>query len=255
MKENTGIKFSVVIPVYNGVATIVRAIDSVLGQSHPPHQIIVVDDASTDDSCRLISQKYAGKVMLLEQVKNQGSSAARNAGMDVATGDYIAFLDADDIWHRDKLKLQNAVLTAQPQIVMFFNRYTQEDINANELPSIIEAQKLSFIRLLPGNFIATSCITLRNDPSIRFEASMRYTEDYDLCLRVCYAHNIYYTDLSLTQIFRGFTTKGGISSNKWKMRKGELRAYSRLVKLNPLFLLLVPFLWLGSMLKHLVKGL
>jgi teichuronic acid biosynthesis glycosyltransferase TuaG len=146
-------------------------------------------------------------------------------------------------------------LTAQPQIVMFFNRYTQEDINANELPSIIEAQKLSFIRLLPGNFIATSCITLRNDPSIRFEASMRYTEDYDLCLRVCYAHNIYYTDLSLTQIFRGFTTKGGISSNKWKMRKGELRAYSRLVKLNPLFLLLVPFLWLGSMLKHLVKGL
>ncbi len=82
---------------------------------------------------------------------------------------------------------------------------------------------------------------------------MRYTEDFDLCLRVCYKHNIYYTNLPLTKIFRGFTTKGGISSNKWLMRKGEMRAYRRLANLNPMFLLILPVLWVYSVLKHLIK--
>ena len=112
---------------------------------------------------------------------------------------------------------------------------------------------MPLVKLLPGNFIATSCITVKNLPTIRFEDSMRYMEDFDLCLRVGYKYKLYFIKIPLTQIFRPFTSQGGISANKWKMRKGEMKAYRRLVKLNPLFIGLLPFLLLGSLGKHIAK--
>jgi hypothetical protein len=113
--------------------------------------------------------------------------------------------------------------------------------------------KLPFVKLLAGNVIATSCAIIRNNPGFRFESSMRYTEDYDLWLRIGYRHKIHFINIPLTQIFRPFLSKGGISENKWKMRKGEMRAYRRLTKLNPLFVLLLPFLLVSSLGKHVVK--
>ena len=245
--------FSVIIPVYNGAATICRAIDSVLAQSYTPQEIIVVDDASTDNTVELLQNKYAGEIQLIQKLTNQGSSATRNKGMDAATGDYIAFLDADDIWHKDKLMLLNTVLNAQPAITLFYHPFTQENIMNKGLPENITVYKLPFVKLLPGNFITTSCIVLKNNPAFRFEDDMRYMEDFDLCLRIGYKYKLYFVDIPLTQIFRAFTSPGGISANKWAMRKGEMRAYTRLVRLNPLFIVLLPFLLLGSMGKHILK--
>ena len=245
--------FSVIIPVYNGVETISRAIDSVLAQSYPAHEIIVVDDASKDNTAELIQGKYAGKVQFIQKLTNQGSAATRNKGMDAATGDYIAFLDADDVWHKDKLMLLNTVLTSQPGITLFYHPFTQENIIDKALPENITVYKLPFVKLLPGNFIATSCITIKNNAAFRFEAEMRYMEDFDLCLRIGYKYKLYFINIPLTQIFRPFTSAGGISANKWKMRKGEMRAYQRLVRLNPLFAGLVPLLLVSSLGKHLLK--
>ena len=245
--------FSVIIPVYNGVETISRAIDSVLAQSYPAYEIIVVDDASKDITAELVQSKYAGKVQFIQKLTNQGSSATRNKGMDAATGDYIAFLDADDIWHKDKLMLLNTVLMAQPGITLFYHPFTQENIIDKALPENITVYKLPFVKLLPGNFIATSCITVKNNASFRFEDDMRYMEDFDFCLRIGYKYKLYFVKIPLTQIFRPFTSAGGISANKWKMRKGEMRAYRRLVRLNPLFVGLVPFLLVSSLGKHLLK--
>ena len=245
--------FSVIIPVYNGVETISRAIDSVLAQSYPAHEIIVVDDASKDNTAELIQSKYGAKVQFIQKLTNQGSSATRNKGMDAATGNYIAFLDADDVWHKDKLLLLNTILTSQPNITLFYHPFTQENIVDKALPENITLYKLPLIKLLPGNFIATSCIVIKNNPALRFEGSMRYMEDFDLCLRLGYKYKLYFIKIPLTQIFRPFTSKGGISANKWKMRKGEMRAYARLVKLNPLFIGLLPFLLISSLGKHLIK--
>ena len=178
---------------------------------------------------------------------------ARNAGMDAGKGNYFAFLDADDVWHKDKLLLLNTILIAKPEITLFYHTFTQENLKEKRLPEDIVVFKLPFVKLLPGNIIATSCMLLRNDPSIRFEGSMRYCEDYDICLQTGYRHKIYFINIPLTQIFRKFTSKGGISENKWKMRKGEMRAYVRLLKLNPLFFLLLPFLLLSSLGKHVFK--
>ncbi len=251
--QNEHIRFSVVIPVYNGARTIVRTINSVLAQSYPPNEVIVVDDASTDGTCSLVEGKYMSKVQLISLQVNGGSSAARNEGMELATGDYIAFIDADDTWHADKLQLIARALRDNPNIVLFFNRFTQEELEGKRLPEQLKVKELPFMELLPGNFIATSCIVVKNDDALRFQPDMRYTEDFDFCLRVAYRHNIYYTDEPLTQIYRAFTTRGGISGNKWLMRKGEMRAYARLVNLNVLFAPLVPVMWGYSMLKHLVK--
>jgi len=96
-------RFSVVIPAFNAAATLVRAIESVRAQSWPAHEIIVVDDGSTDATAD-VARQFGGAVRLIQQ-PNSGVSVARNAGAAAASGDWLAFLDADD-WHaRDRIKL------------------------------------------------------------------------------------------------------------------------------------------------------
>ena len=253
MSNTNNIKFSVIIPTYNAEQTIVRAIESVLAQSYKNYEIIVVDDASKDKTVELLENNYSTQIQVIRKVMNSGSSATRNKGMDHASGDYIAFLDADDLWHKDKLALLNTILSSNPEINLFYHPYTQENLTDKLLPESITVYKLPFIKLLPANLIATSSAVIKNNPAYRFDPSMRYTEDYDLWLRIGYKYKLYFVSIPLTQIFRPFTSEGGISSNRWKMRKGEMKAYRKLVKLNPMFLLLLPLLWLSSLGKHLVK--
>ncbi|MBU1225211.1 MAG: glycosyltransferase family 2 protein [Gammaproteobacteria bacterium] len=96
-------RFSVVIPSFNSAATLVRAIESVRAQSWPAHEIVVVDDGSTDDTAG-VARQFGGAVRLIQQ-NNSGVSVARNAGAAAATGDWLAFLDADDWYAPDRLKL------------------------------------------------------------------------------------------------------------------------------------------------------
>ncbi len=251
-EQKTAVQFSVIIAAYNAGQTIARALDSVLSQSFPAHEIIVVDDASTDDTFAIIRARYPG-VKVIQKLDNYGGSVARNTGMEAATGNYIAFLDADDAWHRHKLMLIKTILESNPGINLFYHPYTQNDILGKNLPENVVVYKLPFVKLLPGNIIATSCAVIRNDPSFRFDPVMRYSEDYDLWLRIGYKHRVYFVNIPLTQIYRPFTSKGGVSEKKWKMRKGEMRAYRKLVRLNPLFIFLLPFLILSSLGKHVLK--
>ena len=94
---------SVIIPAYNSETTLARAIDSVLVQSYPAHEIIVVDDGSTDGTAE-VAVRYGDKVRYVRQ-DNVGVSSARNHGARIATGDWLAFLDADDRYYPDRLRL------------------------------------------------------------------------------------------------------------------------------------------------------
>jgi len=109
-------KFSVIIPVYNGAATLARALDSVLAQSCPAYEIIVVDDGSTDRTSIVVSA-YADQVHYIYQ-PNAGVSAARNFGAGIARGDWLAFLDADDWFYPDRLCL-HAEWIAEDQTLDF----------------------------------------------------------------------------------------------------------------------------------------
>ena len=96
---------SVIIPLYNAEAYILKAIKSVLRQTHPCHEIIVVDDGSTDKSVQVLRSLRDARLRLLQQ-ENKGAAAARNFGVSQASGAFISFLDADDIWMPNKLDLQ-----------------------------------------------------------------------------------------------------------------------------------------------------
>ena len=106
---------SVVIPAYNAAEYIGRAIDSVLAQTRRPDEIIVVDDGSTDDTAGIV-ETYGSQVRLIRQ-ENAGVSAARNTGINAATGEWIAFLDSDDEWLKEKLQLQVELLGRNPDLV------------------------------------------------------------------------------------------------------------------------------------------
>jgi glycosyltransferase involved in cell wall biosynthesis len=112
-------KVSVVIPVYNGAATIGRALESIFAQTFTDHEIIVVDDGSTDRT-RAILEQYGDRVRLVEQ-PNRGPSAARNNGARHSSGEYLAFLDADDVWMPRKLELTVAAMLADPDAALVYS--------------------------------------------------------------------------------------------------------------------------------------
>ncbi|MGL5832280.1 MAG: glycosyltransferase family 2 protein [Waterburya sp.] len=110
------VKVSVVIPAYNGDRYLGAAIDSVLGQTYQDYEIIVVDDGSTDNTAQVVKQ-YGKTVRYLSQT-NQGVAASRNLGLAAAMGDYIAFLDQDDLFLPHKLSSQVALLDRDDQLGM-----------------------------------------------------------------------------------------------------------------------------------------
>ncbi|MFT6287271.1 MAG: glycosyltransferase involved in cell wall biosynthesis [Alcanivorax sp.] len=109
---------SVIVPVYNDGKYIGEAIESVLSQSINPFEIIVVDDGSTDDSAAT-ARRFSNRVRLIRQT-NRGAAAARNTGISAATGNYLGFLDADDLWLPNKLELQIAAMELNPALDMVF---------------------------------------------------------------------------------------------------------------------------------------
>lgn len=109
---------SAVIPTHNRGGLVCRAIDSALAQDHPPDEIVVVDDGSTDDTRERLA-RYAGRVRYVAQA-NAGGAAARNRGVEAATGDWIAFLDSDDIWLEGHLRRMRAAIEATEGRARFY---------------------------------------------------------------------------------------------------------------------------------------
>ena len=124
---------SVVIPTYNRAHQIAATIESVLVQSHPPAEVIVVDDGSSDGTAAVCAG-FAPRVRY-ERQANAGVSAARNRGAGLATAQLIAFVDSDDLWHRDKLALQVAALEAEPAAGWSITGCDVIDLDGSVIPS------------------------------------------------------------------------------------------------------------------------
>jgi glycosyltransferase involved in cell wall biosynthesis len=181
---------SVVIPHYNSVDLLWVAIESVSRQTVPPREIIVVDDAShlaidLPDQC--------GNGIALRLIRagvNRGAAWCRNRGIEAATGDLIAFLDADDQWRPDKLERCVAAFGAKPAYddikVLFTNVMLtdgNERVPGNRAPYAGQAM-LDFI-LLGGGYIQTSSIMMwrHQYPLVRFDGSLRRHQDWDFAIR------------------------------------------------------------------------
>lgn len=118
-----GAGVSVVIPVHNGAPYLGEAISSAHGQTAPPLEVIVVDDGSTDGSAE-VARGFGGLVRVVAQPQS-GASAARNRGVSLARGDYLAFLDADDLWPAARLACQLAAFAADPTLAAVFGAVEQ----------------------------------------------------------------------------------------------------------------------------------
>lgn len=192
-------KVSVVIPAYNCEDLIVEAIRSIYNQTpdscYQLHEVIVVDDGSKDRTGQVI-QAYkttmdSDNLIYIKQ-ENSGPSAARNAGMLRATGDLIAFLDADDLWLEDKLKKQvkEFELDSRVGIVygQFINRVFKNKDQYAEYPVIKQFYKGDIKKdLLLCNFMGTSTVMIRREVLDRvglFNQELRLAEDYDYWLRI-----------------------------------------------------------------------
>ena len=130
-------RFSVVIPAYNSAATLARAIESVRAQSWPAHEIIVVDDGSTDATAE-VARQFGEDVRLIRQ-PNSGVSAARNAGAAAASGDWLAFLDADDWYAPERIRLHAEWIAEDPGLDFLTGDYEYRDA-ANALLGTSMAQ-------------------------------------------------------------------------------------------------------------------
>jgi glycosyltransferase involved in cell wall biosynthesis len=105
---------SCIVPVFNGEGYIREALESILAQTHRPLEIIVADDGSTDRTASIVAG-FGERVRYVKQ-SNKGPATARNLGLSMATGDLVAFLDADDLWHPEKLERQLARFHARPEL-------------------------------------------------------------------------------------------------------------------------------------------
>ena len=185
------IRFSVVIPTYNRSAWLVAALESVFAQTEQAFEIIVADDGSVDDTLAVL-ENYAGRVKVLTQ-PNAGPAAARNLGIGAATGDYIAFLDSDDLWFPWTLALYREAIERHAQPAMIEGAHVEFDTEQGP-PKIEPLHPSSFILHPSPDYLASSRVTLwPSGAAIRTEvlkAAGGFTphafnaEDCDLWLRL-----------------------------------------------------------------------
>lgn len=146
-------KISVIIPHFNQTRFLKMAIDSVIAQTHVPYEIIVVDDDSTDELHDFF--KTHGQYVRFFQQNKAGSSAARNLGIQKAQSDYIAFLDADDKWHPEKLNLQIQSLEKNPQQMIFSHveNFLCETLSENQKKIFARNLNKPLIGIIPSSLL------------------------------------------------------------------------------------------------------
>lgn len=148
---------SVVIPLYNKEQSIASTLQSVLKQTYQDFEIVIVNDGSTDHSVEKVAKVTDPRIRLIHQ-KNAGVSAARNRGIEEAGGEYIAFLDADDEWKSNYLKIQYKLTQKYPECCVFACNYEFKDTQGKVTPTII--RKLPFKGedgILSNYFEVSSC--------------------------------------------------------------------------------------------------
>lgn len=208
---------TVLIPAYNAAGTIERALESALSQSYEPKEVVVVNDASPDET-PVIVERYADRnVRLINLERNIGECGAMNAGIQAAAGEYVAFLDADDEWHESKLEKQLAILRQDPDLIFVtsdgdFVKHDGEKVSTVYDGATPVAGPEAWKMLLENNFVAKPCVVAQRAALLEcngFDQTLRLAGDQDMWIRLAAMGpiavvleslvNIYLARTSLTQ--------------------------------------------------------
>ena len=227
---------SVVIPAYNAEKTLPKTLNSVLEQTLPPLEIIVIDDCSADNTAAIVAEYAARDSRLLyrKNEKNAGVSHSRNVGVAMASGEWIAFLDSDDCWTPEKLEHQLAAAQKDPTCAFLFTASAFMDQDGCPMTGVFSvAERVTRRELLKQNIISCSSVLIKRDLMIRhpMRDGTKMHEDFAAWLDV----------LSDTPFAMGVnepllvyriqsTSKSG---NRWKSLLMAWRTY-RAVQISPI---------------------
>lgn len=220
---------SVVIPHYNNHEQIVRAYSSVMAQSILPREIIIVDDASINISYLdkiKVNHVSDVKLNIIYLEKNGGPSKARNYAVLASEASYIAFLDADDVWHPQKLELIFNILLSNKNINFIFHGYSfypLEKISYFQDYSI-NLTKIKKNKFVFKNYIFTPSVILKKEFFEPFPEETSFSEDFVCWFLSNQDDFFYFVDLPLANGFKKPIGEAGLSSNVYKMHHGFLDA-------------------------------
>lgn len=184
--EKEGALVSVIMPAYNAEKYIEEAISSVVSQTHENWELLILDDCSTDRTVE-IAERFAGldaRIRLLRNPQNMGVAKTRNRGLDLAQGEWIALLDSDDVWHRDKLEKQLA-LAEQAGAELVYTSYELFAGAKSKIADYYVPAKTDYRHMLKENVIGCSTVMLHRSLCRQFHFRQDvYHEDYALWLEI-----------------------------------------------------------------------
>lgn len=236
MNGYTTAPVSVVVPCFRCGATIGRAVASVMGQTQRPTEIILVDDASGDETLSVLHElvsSYSDWVRVISLAENRGVSGARNAGWEAATQPYLAFLDADDSWHPDKIRIQYGFMHDNPEIDISGHRcvWIQRGEVPPQVPNELTITKISALDLVFNNKFSTPTIMIKRHIPFRFDVNKRYAEDVHLWRQVAFSSRVIVRiESPLAYMHKAPYGISGLSSEMWPMEKGDLSSLLALCK-------------------------
>jgi len=225
---------SVVIPAYNARLYIRETLDSVLAQTYPNIEVVVVDDGSTDDT-PVILKEYLKRIKVIRQ-ENKGLSSARNAGILAARGELIAFVDADDLWLPQKIEKQVNLFEKDPQLGFAYTGISHFGPGSNRVRPCIRPKfyKGYILRhLFNYPFIAVSSVMVRKvclDKVGLFDSKNPSTQDYDLWMRLA---PFYRADFVSEPLVRYRVHHSAMSSDRIHMLRWMLYVIERQLHRTP----------------------
>ncbi len=222
---------SVIIPTYNRDATIQRAIDSVLGQSFNDFELIVIDDGSTDKTQKIL-KSYNHHIVAVRQ-ENKGVSSARNRGIKIAKGEWIALLDSDDAWKKNKLQKQMDFIDADKKIKICQTDevWIRDGKQVNPGHKHKKVSGWIFESCLPLCLVSPSAVMIKQEVFEKigpFDENMPACEDYDLWLRCALYYPIYLLEDKLTIKYGGHEDQ--LSKTVWGLDQYRIYALEKILK-------------------------
>jgi teichuronic acid biosynthesis glycosyltransferase TuaG len=231
MDSNTENLVSIVIPVFNAASYIAETINSILCQSYDDWEVILVDDVSSDESVNIIRSfiEKDNRIKLITNLRNMGPGPSRNRAIDEAKGHFIAFLDADDTWYPDKLKLQVEFMNAK-RIGFSYTAYHIVDHSGNDLRKIIDLaspQKVDYRAMLQKRSTLGCSTVMLNKKILGIDnirmPCIRAAQDYALWLSILRQGHTAHILPEVLMRYR--ITKGSVSRNKLMKARMQWEVY------------------------------
>lgn len=217
---------SVVIPCHNNAHTLPITLASVAEQTLLPAEIICIDDGSRDNTVAVLHELQAslfvpGIMRIIVLPENVGAAATRNHGMNAATEDYIAFLDADDVWHERKLEIQLGWMQQHPDVdfsghplCWFRDAASVEAFRCSAQAALPVPYRISVRDMLVSNRFPTPSVILKRSIPLRFAEDLEVAEDYEMWTRIIMeGYSAYFLDLPLMSLQKAPYGEGGLTQN------------------------------------------